>query len=49
MQHAHKEVLACMKLCARKSIKTLLSSTRMLFNVVSCFCLKEDNIRHNKI
>ena len=49
MQHAHKEVLACTKLCARKSIKTLLSSTQMLLNVVSCFCLKEDNIRHKKI
>ena len=39
MQHAHKEVFACMKLCACKSIKTLFISTPMLFKVVSCFCV----------
>ena len=35
---------------ARKSIKTPLSSTPMLFKVVSLFlCLKANNIEHNKI
>ena len=38
-QRARKEVFACTKLRARKSIKTLLSSSRMLFKVVSCFCV----------
>ena len=38
-QCAHKEVFACTKLCARKSIKTPLHSTWMLFKLVSYFCV----------
>ena len=36
-EHVCKEVFACTKLHARKSIKTPLSSTPMLFKIVSCF------------
>ena len=39
MQRARKEVFACTKLRARKSIKTPLSSTLILFKVASCFCV----------
>ena len=38
-EHACKKVFTCTKLCAHKSIKTLLSSTPMLFKVVSYFCV----------
>ena len=49
-ERARKEVFACTELRARTSIKTSLSSTPMLFKVVSYFlCLKASNIRHNKI
>ena len=34
---------ACTKLCTCKSIKTPLSSTPMLFKVVSCFCVWKQN------
>ena len=37
-ERARKKVFACTKLHARKSIKTPLSSTPMLFKVASCFC-----------
>ena len=39
-QRARKEVFACTKLRARKSVKIPLSSTWMLFKVAGCFCLK---------
>ena len=38
-EHACKEVFTCMNLHARKLIKTLLSSTWILFKVASCFCV----------
>ena len=38
-RNVHAEIFACTKLRTRKSVKTLLSSTRMLFKVVSCFCV----------
>ena len=37
MQRARKEVFTCTKLCARKSIKTPVRSTPMLFKVASFF------------
>ena len=37
-QRARKELFACTKLRARKSVKTLLTSTPTLFKVVSYFC-----------
>ena len=36
-RNVHAEVFACTKLRARKSIKTPLSSTPMLFKVLSYF------------
>ena len=39
MQCARKELFACTKLHAHKSIKTPLSNIPMLFKVVSCFCV----------
>ena len=39
MQRACKEVFACTKLGADKSIKTPLSSITMVFKVASCFCV----------
>ena len=46
-QRVHKEIFACTKLRVQKSIKTPLSSTSMLFKVVSLFlCLKTNNIQH---
>ena len=36
-EYTHKAVFACMKLCAHKSMKTFLSSTPMLINVLSHF------------
>ena len=38
-KRACKEVFECMKICAHKSVKTILSSTQMLFKVASCFCV----------
>ena len=38
-QRARKELFACTKLRARKSVKILLTSTPTLFKVVSYFCL----------
>ena len=38
-QRARKEVFACTKLRARKSVKTLLSSAQKLFKLASCFCI----------
>ena len=38
-ERACKEVFECTKLHARKSIKTLLSSTWISFKVASCFCV----------
>ena len=38
-QRARKEVVACTKSHARQSIKTLLSSTPILFKIVSHFCV----------
>ena len=38
-QHASEEVFACTKLRARKLTKTSLSSSPMLFKVVSYFCV----------
>ena len=50
MQHACKEVFMCTKLRACKSRKTTLSSTLMLFKILSSFlCLEASNIQHNKI
>ena len=51
MQGACKELFACMKLCAHKSVKILLTSTPTLFKEVSYFflSLKTINIWHNKI
>ena len=39
IHRARKELFACTKLCACKSVKTLLTSTPTLFKVVSYFCL----------
>ena len=44
MEHAHQEVFACMKSFGHKSIKTTLSSTSMLFKVVSYFCIWKQKI-----
>ena len=45
-QCAWKEVFACTKLCAHKSIKTLLISNWMLFKVVTCSCVWEQIMFH---
>ena len=42
--NVHTEVFACTKLQARKSIKTSLSSTPILFKVVSYFCVWKELI-----
>ena len=49
MQRGRKEVFARANLRARKSVKTLLSSTRMLFKEASCFYVWKQIIQHNKI
>ena len=49
-ERARKEIFACTNLRARKSNKTPLSSTPMLYKVLSFFlCVEANNIWYNTI
>ena len=48
-QRARKEIFACTKLCARKSIKTLNKYSYVIEGSKLFLCLKANNIWHNKI